>query len=276
MGQPFSEALREKRLEMGLLQRDLGKLLGVTNAAVSKWERGTNAPCEGLMQEIGKLFGIRGLCRMFGPKSAQKRNGHPIREARLAKRWTQAELARRLGIEKSSIYNWEKGVAHPSADKVELLRELLNLDIIPTPLDLPRQQKTNNPLKSIRLQQGLTQKALAKKIKCSPTLIHLWEKGQNVPQHHFIKLIAALSHPLTGLVVGSRLTRPAVSVSAHVVTKRRCEMGWSARTVAEKVGCSRNHISRVENFLTNPKPELVEKLAQVLRLTKEQVWSGEE
>ena len=40
----FGEFLKKKRLEMGLSQTDLGKMLGVTQNTISFWERGMFSP----------------------------------------------------------------------------------------------------------------------------------------------------------------------------------------------------------------------------------------
>ena len=44
-----------------------------------------------------------------------------IRELRQAQQWTQLELANRLGVTPSAVYNWEAGNAEP---KVKQLRAL--------------------------------------------------------------------------------------------------------------------------------------------------------
>lgn len=44
-----------------------------------------------------------------------------IRELRLARNWTQAELARRLGITRNGVNAWEQGLSTPSlASVIEL------------------------------------------------------------------------------------------------------------------------------------------------------------
>lgn len=49
--------------------------------------------------------------------------GNKIKEARLAKKMTQDELAKQLGISKNAISNYENGVSTP---KLELLVSLMN------------------------------------------------------------------------------------------------------------------------------------------------------
>ena len=51
--------------------------------------------------------------------------GLRIRQARIAKGWTQAQLADRLGIQRSSVVRWENGVSVPSRFGVPKLAQVL-------------------------------------------------------------------------------------------------------------------------------------------------------
>jgi transcriptional regulator with XRE-family HTH domain len=50
--------LREQRARRGLKQSDIANALGVSAQAVSKWERGENAPDISLLVELGRLLGV--------------------------------------------------------------------------------------------------------------------------------------------------------------------------------------------------------------------------
>ncbi len=50
--------LREQRDRRGLRQADIAGALGVSTQAVSKWERGENAPDISLLVELGRLLGV--------------------------------------------------------------------------------------------------------------------------------------------------------------------------------------------------------------------------
>jgi len=52
-----SEILKQYRSEHGISQRELAKQIGVTQAAVSLWERGERSPSIPLMRDIGALTG---------------------------------------------------------------------------------------------------------------------------------------------------------------------------------------------------------------------------
>lgn len=57
--------------------------------------------------------------------------GEKIKDYRARKRITQEELAKFLGVRKSSVHNWETGKSQPQSSKVrEKLGELLGIDLL--------------------------------------------------------------------------------------------------------------------------------------------------
>ena len=52
----FGAFLKEQRKRNGLSQYQLGKLLGVSNRAVSKWENGLSKPNTKLLAQIGEIL----------------------------------------------------------------------------------------------------------------------------------------------------------------------------------------------------------------------------
>ena len=51
------ERIRQRRGQVGLRQRDLADALQLSAQAVSKWERGENAPDIGLLHDLARLLG---------------------------------------------------------------------------------------------------------------------------------------------------------------------------------------------------------------------------
>ena len=52
------ERIRQRREQAGLRQRDIADALQLSAQAVSKWERGENAPDIGLLPQLARLLGI--------------------------------------------------------------------------------------------------------------------------------------------------------------------------------------------------------------------------
>ena len=54
----MGELIREARKEKGLTQLDVARKFGITDRAVSKWERGLCAPDIGILEELSELLGL--------------------------------------------------------------------------------------------------------------------------------------------------------------------------------------------------------------------------
>ena len=54
----MGELIREARKEKGLTQKDVAQRFGITDRAVSKWERGICAPDIGILEELAELLGL--------------------------------------------------------------------------------------------------------------------------------------------------------------------------------------------------------------------------
>lgn len=54
----FKERLKELRIGRGLSQRELGKRLGMTNSAISMYERGEREPDYETLEKIADLFNV--------------------------------------------------------------------------------------------------------------------------------------------------------------------------------------------------------------------------
>lgn len=63
----------------------------------------------------------------YGPDAATF--GDRVAGAREASNMTQAELARRLGIKKTTLIHWEDDISEPRANRLSMLAGLLNVSI---------------------------------------------------------------------------------------------------------------------------------------------------
>lgn len=61
------------------------------------------------------------------PSGDAVRLGRFIREAREAMGWSQDELARMLGVDRTTVGKWEAGANEPDLGMLKTLRRLLNL-----------------------------------------------------------------------------------------------------------------------------------------------------
>lgn len=64
----------ELRKEKGLTQEDIARHLGLTSQAVSKWERGLNAPNISVIEELAKFLEVDVTEILRGEKNTSPKN----------------------------------------------------------------------------------------------------------------------------------------------------------------------------------------------------------
>ena len=57
--QKTGELIKNARIKKGYTQVELGDLLGVTNKAISRWEKGDSFPNIGVIEELSRILDIR-------------------------------------------------------------------------------------------------------------------------------------------------------------------------------------------------------------------------
>ena len=67
--------IRALRTEAGLTQRELARTLGVTEQAVSKWERGAGCPDVSLLSALARALGVSAECLLSGELDRRERSG---------------------------------------------------------------------------------------------------------------------------------------------------------------------------------------------------------
>lgn len=68
----IGENIKQLRERFGLSQLQLGEIAGVSDKAVSTWEKGTNVPRMGVIQKMADYFGITKSEIIEGPKPKEK------------------------------------------------------------------------------------------------------------------------------------------------------------------------------------------------------------
>jgi len=103
----LGEHIRRRRLDLGLTQRTLARRLGVREEAVHLWELDRFLP---LARHYGRLVRVLGV----DPEPPSHSLAERLRAARRRAGLTQAELARRLGLDEGTVVDFEAGRRSPS------------------------------------------------------------------------------------------------------------------------------------------------------------------
>jgi transcriptional regulator with XRE-family HTH domain len=94
--------IRKRRLDLGLRQKDVARQIGVNKDTIHNWETNRTAPEVRLIPHIIDFLG-------YVPYDPTWSFGHWLRAVRSALGLSQEQLARRAGLDESTVAKWEKG-----------------------------------------------------------------------------------------------------------------------------------------------------------------------
>jgi site-specific DNA recombinase len=108
------------------------------------------------------------------PKQPQTVGDH-IRRRRLVLKLLQRDVAARLGVTESSIWNWEAGQSQPDFRYMPAIIRFLGYNPLPEAEDLAQQ------LLRHRTTLGMSQQEAAKLLGVDPATLARWERGEREP-----------------------------------------------------------------------------------------------
>lgn len=111
----LGDPIRRRRLEPGLLQRDVALLLGITSSTLGNWEKGGNEPEVESHPAILTFLGYR-------PCQRVETRGQWIMSHHTHRGLSQTALARAIGVDPGSISRWENGERAPMKSSIWKLR----------------------------------------------------------------------------------------------------------------------------------------------------------
>lgn len=118
--QTWGDHLRQRRLELGLRQKDVARRLGVDTGSVWGWERNVRAP---YVYHVPAIVAFLGYAPYDPAWSLPER----LRKAGEAVGLSQKTLAQALGVDEGTVARWERGRRSPGAALAKRIRSLLRL-----------------------------------------------------------------------------------------------------------------------------------------------------
>ena len=97
----LGDHIRAKRLDLGLLQKDVAGIIGVTTDTITNWEKGRNQP---MYWHYPKITVFLGYCPMERLSSI----GELLKRNRFYQGLSQTEMVHRLGIDTSTLSRRER------------------------------------------------------------------------------------------------------------------------------------------------------------------------
>lgn len=94
--------IRRRRLDLGLLQKEVAKKIGVHFETLKNWERGVGQPLVRHMPRIAKFLG-------YDPEPIPETFPSQVVYVRRRLGYTQDEFAKVLHVDQVTIWHWEHG-----------------------------------------------------------------------------------------------------------------------------------------------------------------------
>jgi transcriptional regulator with XRE-family HTH domain len=95
----------------------------------------------------------------------------------------QREVAERIGVEKTSVHNWETNVSKPDIRYVPAIIEFLGYN------PLPEAKTLADQLARHRTTLGLMQKETAQRLGVDQGTLAKWERGEKGPAGEFLERV---------------------------------------------------------------------------------------
>jgi DNA-binding XRE family transcriptional regulator len=120
----LGDHIKKRRLEFGLYQAQVAKILGVTESTIVNWEKNRSKPSLRSMPKVTKFLGYCPfLCvpKTLGKKLLGYREHHGV---------TQKELAKQIGIDPTTLSRLERGLGKCLGPVLERVTTFLEVHIV--------------------------------------------------------------------------------------------------------------------------------------------------
>lgn len=181
--------VRALRKERGYTLAKLAKKIEVSPAFLSNVERGLKKPSISTLKQISQALNTSVSYLMEVP--AQNASGKKLKFLREARGLTIEDLGEISELDSKEITAYEEGLAQPDLDALEKLAAALNYSVRYFTENASSSTSIGSRLKSLRLQQNLSIKALADCAGVSPGLICQAENDKTVPMLDSLEKIAS-------------------------------------------------------------------------------------
>jgi transcriptional regulator with XRE-family HTH domain len=116
----LGDHLRKRRLDLGLLQKEVGSIIGVDETTIHNWENNRSSPSLYAVPKVIRFLGYNPL------PSSPTTLGEKLLSYRKLNGITQEELARRLGVDPTTLARWERGKSRPMENNLQAIKQLFD------------------------------------------------------------------------------------------------------------------------------------------------------
>lgn len=114
----LGDHIRARRIDLGLLQSQVAKEIGVHELTITNWEGNASEPAVRCIPAIIKFLG-------YAPASSASSFPEQLVAARRALGLSQRKLASRLGVDPATVQGWEAGEHQPTAARLDEVMQII-------------------------------------------------------------------------------------------------------------------------------------------------------
>jgi transcriptional regulator with XRE-family HTH domain len=279
VGDEGSHALARARLEAGLTAAEMARRMHVSASLVSRWEAGDRVPSRHYWPRLALVLGtdVPSVERLFAGHAAPSEVAAlpGLREQRLRRGMTQAQLAAVVGVDVTSIQRWEH-LRRAPARQARLLADALGTDLasLARPvLAPPAPKREQSPLRRLRRRRHLSSRIVAGRVRVSSSALLAWERGASQPSWAQARSLArALAVPVEEVFIAVGLEPPRhldparwtpQSLPAVLAELRRWQ-GWTQEELGALVGVGSGTVRAWEQGRQRPRATPLRRLDERL------------
>ena len=231
--------IKELRTEAGMTQEELGMLLNVQNAAVSKYESG-KVPLTGeTLLKLSKIFNVS-TDYLLGAEEGNTMIGGKIAELRKEQGLNQKELAKKIGVSRSALSLYEIDRREPDLETVKKIASLFG---VTTDYLLGAEEGNTmigKRINELRKSSGMTQEELGKKLGVIKQTVSSWENDSSEPNHAATIALAKLFGVTTDYLLGAEGDAMGTEEKINEIAQR---VGRNIRSIREQAGLSQREFA---------------------------------
>ena len=279
--------IKELRTEAGMTQEELGKLLNVQNAAVSKYESGKIPLTGETLLKLSKIFnvstdyllGAEGgnvteLEEKEPESSVTRKFGNRLRELRVSEGITQLQMAVILDTSKSNISKYEAGTVEPG---METINEIARFFEVTTDylfgMETGGNTMIGGKIADLRKELGLNQEEMAERLNVKQPTVANWELDRREPDLETVKKIASLFGVTTDYLLGAE--KGGNTMLGKRINELRKSSGMTQEELGKKLGVVKSTISLWESDSSEPNHAATIALAKLFGVTTDYLLGAE-
>ncbi|MCU1448499.1 MAG: hypothetical protein JWP02_669 [Acidimicrobiales bacterium] len=265
------------RVRAGMRRSALAANLGVSEESIRLWERGSVQPSP---DNLARLIVVLALdAAQWASTDPEPPELPPmarcLRQERVGRGITQAEVVQVLGVPQPTYAGWETGRSTPSAHFFVRLAGFLGIpeaDVAalcasPFVVNTSGWPPLGELMGAKRQELRLTRAALADAIGVVAQTIVAWEHGYRVPRPNQLRRMADVLKVDIDTLTDSVPRRGSPTTTlGELILERQRELGLRLVDVAKRAGATESTVSRWVNGRNKPAASSLQRLADALEV----------